>query len=273
MPFDDLPLDRPARPAPGPLGPPPRSPKRWVVLGALAVVAVALLTLWWMSRSRPGTAIPASTQATDVAVGSNRPKRQPISLPSLDASDSLLRELVGALSQHPLVSRFLATNDLVRTTALAVEQIGDGRTPAGPLKVFRPDSRLGVAGDQSARIDPRTYTRWDAATSSLVTIRPSDAAQLYVNLKPLFDDAYRELGHPEGDFDRSIVRAIETLKETPTLTSDPELVRRPGYYEYTDPALRSLRPVQKQLLLIGPQNRQRLFEWLNRFTAALDLNV
>ena len=273
MPFDDLPLDRPSSPGTVHLGPPPRSPKRWIILGAFAVIAAALLTLWWMSRSQPRTATPASTQATDVAVGSNRPKRQPISLPALDGSDSFLRELVSALSRHPLIARFLATSDLVRTTTLAVEQMGDGRTPAVPLKVLRPDSRLGVVGGQSGRIDPRTYARWNDATSSLVSISPADAAQLYVNVKPLFDEAYRELGHPDGDFDQAIVHAIQTLRETPSVTTDPELIRRAGYYQYADPALQSLRPLQKQFLLAGPDNRRRILDWLGRFAAALELKL
>ena len=273
MPFDDLRLDRPSSPSTVHLGPPPRSPKRWILLGAFAVIVAAALTLWWMSRSQPRTATPASTQATDVAVGSNRPKRQPLSLPTLDASDSFLKELVGALSRHPLVARFLATNDLVRSTTLAVEQMGDGRTPAAPLRVLRPADRLAVVGDQSERIDPRTYERWNDATTALVSINPADAAQLYVNVKPLFDEAYRDLGHPDADFDQAIVRAIGALKETPSEVGDPELIRRPGYYEYADPALRSLRPLQKQFLLIGPDNRTRILNWLGRFASALDLKI
>jgi hypothetical protein len=275
MSLDDLPLrDGGPERAPVPQAvPPPRSPKRWIILGAGAVIVVALLTLWWMSRSQPRTATPAPTQATDVAVGSNRPKRQPLNLPSLDASDALLRDLVGALSRHPLIARFLATDGIVRSGVLAVEQVGDGRTPAVPLKIFRPDSRLAIAGGATGRIDPRTYARWDAATRSLTSINPQEGAQLYVNVQPLFDDAYRELGHPNGDFDDSIVRAIGMLQDTPAITGEPELIRRPGYYEHVDPALRSLRPVQKQFLLIGPDNRGKILDWLARFAKALDLKI
>jgi hypothetical protein len=278
MAFDDLPLDRPGPPRPGVPGPPgfdepPRSPKRWVIAGALVVIAAAGLTLWWMSRSQPRTGMPTPTQATDVAVGSTRPKRQPMNLPSLDASDTLLRELVAALARHPLVARFLATDDIVRNTVLAVEQIGAGKTPAVPLKVWRPDSRLAITGNASGRVDPRTYARWDAATRSLTAVDPKDAAQLYVNVKPLFDDAYRELGHPGGDFDASIARAIDTLQTTPAIESDPELVRRPGYYEHADPALRALFPVQKQFILIGNDNRARILDWLKKFAAVLEIKT
>jgi hypothetical protein len=40
-----------------------------------------------------------------------------------------------------------------------------------------------------------------------------------------------------------------------------------------DPALKALLPVQKQLLLMGPDNRRRLMTWLRHVAAALELNV
>lgn len=274
MPLDDLPLrseqSEPARPT----SPPSASPARWVIAGVVAVVIGAAVTLWWMSRAQPRTAIPAPTTATDVAVGSNRPKRQLVDLPALDSSDGFLREMVATLSRHPLIARLLATDGIVRNTTLAVQQIGDGKTPMNPLKSLRPASRLAISGGgQTGRIDPRTYERWDGATTSLVSINPSDMAQLYVNVKPLFDQAYRDLGHPDGDFDESIVRAIQMLADTPPITGDPELLRRSGYYEHTDPALRSLPPVQKQLILMGPENRQKIMAWLKRLAAVLELKI
>jgi hypothetical protein len=147
-----------------------------------------------MSRTQPGTATPAPTTATDVAVGSNRPKRQLINLPPLEASDSFLAELVSALSRHPTIARLIATPELVRATTLAVVQIGDGRTPAAPLKVLRPDTRLQITGTSSGRIDPKSYGRWDTAVAGLTSVSAIEAAQLYVNVKPLFDQAYGDPG-------------------------------------------------------------------------------
>jgi hypothetical protein len=47
------------------------------------------------------------------------------------------------------------------------------------------------------------------------------------------------------------------------------LQRRTGYFEHDDPELRALRPVQKQLLLLGPENRRALIAWLDEFSKAL----
>jgi hypothetical protein len=261
-----------ATPAPGP-APPRGSAARWIVAGILGLLAGSGLTFWWMSRAQPSTATPAPTTATDVAVASTRPKRQAIDLPPLDESDPLLRQLVTTLSQHPTLARFLASKGLIRATALAVVQIGDGKTPAAPLKAMKPAGTVMIDGPASGHIDPKTYARWDGATSALLSIKTSDAAQLYVNVKPLLDQAYSELGHPGGDFDAAIVRAIGMLDETPTPTDEPVLLRRPYGFEHDDQTLRALPPVQKQFLLIGPDNRKRVMAWLKQFASVLELKL
>lgn len=241
-------------------------------MGAAALAAGAILTFWWISRAQPDETLPAPTEASESARTPNRPQRQPMELPTLESSDTLFRELVGVLSRNPLLARLLATDGLVRAAVLSVDQIGDGRTPAVPLTPLRPPTRLAITGTDSGPIDARTYARWNSATTALTSINPSEAAQLYVNLKPLFDAAYSDLGHP-ADFDAGITKAINMLVATPEPSGDPVLLRRPGYYEHTDAALRSLRPVQKQLLLLGPESRQQVVSWLRRLADALDLTI
>jgi hypothetical protein len=227
---------------------------------------------WWMSRAQPTPAPPPSPTVLEDDSASNRPRRQPINLPALTESDGLIRTLVTALSDHPWLARLLATQGLVRAGTVAVVQIGDGRTPADALRALRPGTRLQIQGTSSGRIDPASYKRWDVVAGALVSVSPTDAAQLYVNIKPLVDEAYIELGQG-GDFDQAIVRAIQMLADTPEPAIDPVLNRRPGYFEHDDPALRALKPVQKQLLLTGPDNRKRLIQWLRQFATALDLKI
>lgn len=273
MAFDDVPLDRTGLPSPMPSHARRPSPSRWVIAVAAVIVAGSALALWWTIRERPEAATPVPTPATNVAVASHRPVRQPVDLPALDASDPLVRQMAAVLSRHPLFVRLLATKDLIRTTALVVQQIGDGRTPVEPLLVLRPATRVTIVGEESGTIDPASYARWLPATQALTSIQPTDAAQLYVNVKGLLDDAYRDLGHPSPNFDDAIVAAISMLLSTPTPAADPELLRRPTYFEHTDPALRALRPVQKQFLLLGPDNRRPVEVWLRALAAQLDLKV
>ena len=274
MPYEDLPLDL-RRPTAGPPVRPPRPPRaatRWGLVVAGAIVAGSALVFWWLNRSQPTPTAPAPTAATDVAIRPNRPKPQPLDLPPLKDSDVVLRELVSALSQHPLLARLLATPALVESATLTVVQIGDGRTPANPLQALRPTARLQLAGSGDGSIDPASYTRWNNAASALASVDPEAFAQLYVNTKPLVDQSYRELGYP-GDFDDALARAFRVLVETPVRKTEPELLRRANYFEHQDPDLRALKPVQKQFLLLGPANRERVTAWLRAVAARLDLKI
>lgn len=250
----------------------PPSPLRWILLGLAAVAAGTLLTLWWLSRAQPAPATPAPTAATQVPVTGGPPKAQEIDLPPLDESDALLRDLVSALSKHPMLAWILVNKSIVRSTVLAVVQIGDGVTPVGLFGPLKPQTRLQMQTGTS-RVDPATYRRWDQALAALTSINTAELAQTYVNTKPLFDQAYRELGHPNGNFDDAIVRAIRTLDATPDIKTDPVLLKRPGYFEYDDESLRTLLPVQKQLLLLGPAHRERVIAWLRQLAASLALKI
>jgi hypothetical protein len=275
MALDDLSLDRPA-PPPVPYTPTPepesRSLARWNVVGVAGVIAGGLLTYLWMSRTPSTPAAPPSATAPEAAASpSNRPVRQPMNLPSLAESDGFIRELVSTLSKNPNLARLLATPSLVRGVTVGVMQVGDGRTPVDWLRVLRPRTRLQLTDLASGVPTPASYARWNDVAEAISSVSPAEAAQLYVNVKPLIDEAYIELGQPEGDFDRAIVRAIQMLKDTPEPATAPVLLRRPGYVEYEDGAMQSLRPVQKQLLLLGPDTRRRLMAWLDEFARALEL--
>jgi hypothetical protein len=270
---DDLPLHIAPRgdsSLPPPPGPPP-SPTRWVIVGAGVVIVGALLTLWWMGRAQIDTTSLAPTGPTEGQIASRRPKEQPgQNLPPLGESDPLIRELAAMLSRHPLLARLAATPSVVRAIVLAVVQIGDGKTPAKALTALEPPGQLTLAGN---RIDPATYARWNGAVTALTSVNPTDAAQVYVNVKRIFDEAYTELGYPNGDFDQAIVRAIRTLDATPAPAPDAVILQRPNYAEYDDPALRGLLPVQKQLLLIGPEHRRAVTRWLHELARNLDLKI
>ena len=270
MSFDDLHLDRP----PAPRRAPARSAtSRWVILGAGTVIVGALLALWWMSRAQADPAALAPTTASEAAPTPVRPKPEPLDLPPLATSDAILREMVTALSNHPLLARAVMQEGVVRAGVLAIVQIGDGRTPAVPLAALRTTERLRITGSDSGTIDPASYARWDGAVGALRSINPSRAAQVYVNVKRLFDEAYRELGYTDGNFDDAIVKAIRMLTSAPTAGTDAILLKRPAYFEHENAALRALPPVQKQLLLTGPENQRQILAWLRQFAQALELKI
>jgi hypothetical protein len=231
-----------------------------LVLFAGALLAVSYL-VWSLVTplKRQGSEVRV---ATDQPV-SSAPTREPaavepgenIELGPLGETDAIVRQLVGRLSAHPKVAAWLATDQLIRNFTVVVVNIADGRSPAQHLRSLRPTGAFVVAGGGTApQIDPRNYRRYDGHAEAFDGLDARGAARLYATLKPRIQDAYRELGYPDADFDRALGRAITMLLETPVVEGDIALAARSVSWAFADPKLQSLTAAQRQFLRMGPRN-------------------
>jgi hypothetical protein len=254
----DVRIQRTAGPQPEPAE--PRS--RWPLL-LMAGIAVLILLVagYFYLRKAPVVVVqePVRTQTEQVVKpGATRVPAEPgenILLPPLDESDALVRELMARLSSHPRVAAWLTTDQLVRNFTVVVLNIAEGKTPAAHLRKIAPGGKFQVVEDaRTVRIDPRSFQRYDAVANAVSGIDARGAARLYATLKPRIDDAYKELGAPHGDFDRTLERAITQLLQTPPLPEPVVVQPAPAGFAFADPSIESLSPAQKQLLRMGPAN-------------------
>ena len=61
----------------------------------------------------------------------------------------------------------------------------------------------------------------------------------YVQLYPLFQAAYQELGYPNGYFNDRLIEAIDDMLAAPDIAA-PKLAQPKVLYEFADPALENL---------------------------------
>ena len=174
---------------------------------------------------------------------------------SLDGSDGMVRHLVTKLSSHPGLAAWLIPDDLVRIFVVVVDNIADGHTPDRHLPPWRPTRRFQTIGSsRELHVDPVSHTRYDTHAEIVAAIEPAVAADLYHDLRPLIAAAYAELGRAGDEFDATVLRALRNLLETPVLEREVRLIHRAPFFEFADPALEDLLPVQKQFLGMGPRN-------------------
>jgi Protein of unknown function (DUF3014) len=263
--FDEVELERPAVPTP-----PPQP--RWIRGLALLALVLALLAVWYYRRVASPTADHVYVDRQPVVAQPAAPSPAASDLPPLDQTDALVRDLVRALSSHPIIASWLTTDQLIRNFTVAVDNVAEGDTPARHLQTIKPAGPFQVRRlRESIVVDDRSYRRFDGHAAAVADLDPKGAAQLYRRLKPRLDDAYRERAGPTGDFDRTLRRAIVNLLETP-IVEGPILVRpSPAGYDYADPALQSLSRAQQQLLRMGPQNARRIQQTLRAI--ALELGM
>jgi Protein of unknown function (DUF3014) len=252
---------------------PPRRPVGvWIAVIVLVVAIAAAAYIAFVRRP------PTATTVARAPVDGARPVQPlggdalPVTLPPLDDSDGLVRELVKQLSSHPGVAAWLATDGLIRNFTVVVVNVADGSTPAGHLQVLRPSSKFRIVERNGhLQIDPRGYERFDTIGDAAASLDPAGSARVYATLKPRIEEAYRELGFPDTPFDRTLERSIVQLLETPVLDGPVRVEPKGIGYGFADPALEALTPAQKQLLRTGPRNVRLIQIALRNIAIALGI--
>lgn len=262
-------------PEPPDLEPPPRRASSvWIAVTALiaAAAAAAYLAFIWRQPATPSkTATAASSAAASTASPPLGGTGDPITLPPLDASDTLVRTLVQGLTENPAVMAWLPTKGLIRNFTVVVANVSEGVTPAKHLKVLWPSAPYRVATrDGNITTDPRSYDRYTAIADAIASVDPAGAARLYATLKPRIEEAQRDLGSADR-FDVTLERAIVTLLSTPAIDGSERLKPKGIGYGYADERLESLRPAQKQLLRMGPRNVRVIKAKLRDIAVALGI--
>jgi hypothetical protein len=194
-------------------------------------------------------------------------------LPALADSDPVAIESLSGLVGAEPVAQFVAHEDLVSRIVASVDALSSQQVPAaikaveGPGGEFEatadddPDSVVfDAAGDPVPQyvVDPVNYARYTPYVEMLEAAEPEDIAAAYREYSPLFEEAFRQLGYPEGDFDQRLRAVIDELLATPDVTEPPRLIKPEAYYLYADETLESLTAGQKVLIRMGPGNAARV---------------
>ena len=221
-------------------------------------------------EARAGVAPGAAAAREDIVpLG---PNVEPVELPPLDLTDALVRKLVGALSSRPEVAAWLATDHLIRGFVSSVDNVAKGAIPSRQLRPLAPvgDFRVVESGD-AISVDARSFQRYDRLADTIASLDARGLARVYATLKPRLQEAYRELGYPDGDVDRAVEQAIVTLLRTPAIEPDVALQHTTVTYQFADPRLEALKPAQKQLLRTGPRNSVLVQGKLREIAGALGI--
>src|SRR5262245_51968445 len=178
-----------------PDGPRDRRVGLWIAIGVVGVAigAASYYAFFW--KPRPDPRAGAATSRTPVteplpALGG---KGDSIAIPPLDASDSVVRTLVQALSESPAIMAWLPTNGLIRNFTVVVTNVADGVTPAKQVKVLKPPAPFRVVDRGGPHVDPRSYDRYNRIADAIASIDPAGAAKLYATLKPRIEEAHHDL--------------------------------------------------------------------------------
>ena len=245
----------------------PRRVAAFLLLAA-AAAAVSFAVLHWRAKTRPAP-VPVAEAGRSEA-----------------QDDGAVRAAARLVSSDPAVGAWLASDGLARRFTRAVSDVGDGAAPTGTLSFLAPRQPFRVKRDGSRTvIDPRSYARYDAVADLVSSLDPMACARAFREVEPLFEAAYRDLGHPQGGFRFALARAASQVRAVSVPEGEVEVVPRVHMavanaglpesaalvYELADPRLEALSPAQKLLVRLGPRNARIVQSAALAVARALDL--
>lgn len=271
-------VPQPQQPQPGaPLGAPPPQPSSsrktpliaGIVIGVVLIVGLGVFLMRGRQEPEapllpPDTVRGPSTKEATITTA----KR----MPPLSESDPRVRELVGLLTPEPELQKWLAgTEDLARRFTTAVNNISEGESPRASLSFLAPQGAFQTVERKGHTfIAPASFARYDAVTRVLTSLDTQASVLTYKALKPLFDQAYTEIGRPGQTFDQTLNKALQKMLDTPVPEGELEVVPAKGaLFAYAAPELEQLSPAQKHLLRMGPDHARALQAKLRELQAAL----
>lgn len=253
--------------------------KKVIQIGVLILLLLAVsLSLYYYlgykkkhrspaEEAAASVSIPAPTEGAAAGRGA-----EAMSLPlvSLDESDDLMRKIVPELSSHPRLAAWLRTRDIIRKFVAAVDNIAEGQSPRSHVDFFTPAGAFKVRPAYGRTyIGQSSFDRYNPASDVFISLDAKICARFYRAVKPLVQEAYRDLGYPSEDFDNTLWRAIVELLSTPVVEGPIAVERKVSSYAMIDAALEGLSPAQKHFLRMGSENVQVIQAKLRDLASAL----
>jgi hypothetical protein len=190
----------------------------------------------------------------------------------LDQSDEIVRKLAKELSSHPELAAWLVSKDLIRKFVAAVDNIANGLSPRPQIDFFSPKGGFKFIKKKGLLyVDPASYSRYDKVADVFLSLNSEGCVVLYRRLEPLIQEAYKDLGYPKGDFQKTLTRAIVELLEVPVVEGDILIEKKVITYRMSDPRLERLSGAQKHLFRMGPENTRIIQEKLREMASALGI--
>lgn len=184
-------------------------------------------------------------------------------LPNLDESDTLVVEKLPDITWRKELLKLLVTEDAIRRFVVFTDNFSQGNLSYDHSPFVVPVERFS-ASESNNELDNnnKTLWLWDEATTRRFSLyvdllRSIDSGELvafYVEIKPLIDQAFQELGYPEEDFTNVLQSAIIRVLDMDIPNEPTNLTRPSVMYKFQNEELEALDDADKLLIRIGKEN-------------------
>lgn len=265
--------------------------KKWVIVIILVLLGLCALYLFNLQQDTvpeapapppvaveqpaPPPVVEEETAEPDFTspIVDEEPAIEAPALPPLAESDPVAVETLSSLVGSEPVRQYVVSEAVIPRLVATLDALSGKQVPAaikaveGPAGTFQATANddaasviRNAAGDPIPQyvVDPVNYRRYTPYVEMLEAADTAALVASYRDHRPLFEEAFRQLGYPEGDFDQRLRALIDELLATPDVSGTVRLIKPEAYYLYADEELESLAAGQKILLRMGPDNAARV---------------
>jgi hypothetical protein len=252
------------------------------VIGVAAAVVLIAGGTWYYLQSRHAAAPPAAATAARPAAPAESAEpaiQHPVPggegaakapLPALADSDAAIGDALGQLVGAAAMKDYWVPENIVRHIVVTVDNLPRPKASVQKRPTGTVAGTVMVNGDElHATLDPRNFTRYQPWVAVVDRLDMKQLAAEYLRFYPLFQQAYQDLGYPNGYFNDRLVQVIDHLLAAPQPAQPTALVRPNVMYTYADPGLESRSAGQKLLIRMGPDNAAVIKAKLTELRAAI----
>jgi len=182
-------------------------------------------------------------------------------LPPLNSSDNWLKEKLPTLTWRKELLKLVIDEDIIRRFVVFTDNFSQGivayeHSPfIVPNVLFSPDEEhVNFENNQNVwQWNEASTKRFGLYVELLRSFDSASLVQWYMDIKPLIDEAYAELGY-EDDFTNVLQDAIVRVLDMELPKSSMTIIRPSVMYQYQDPVLENLPDTEKLLLRLGKDN-------------------
>jgi len=245
---------------------------------ALIVLAVLVAAGPWDWNASHPPAIPApppapvaTAPAPAAPAGPRHPLETPPAqpLPALDQSDGEIGAALAALNRDA-AAHFLNLQGFVRRVVATIDNL-PRESYATRLDPVKPMAGLPVTRGEGATLElaPANSARYTPFIKAMDAVDTRRLVDVYRHFYPLFQQAYVDLGYPNGYFNDRLVEVIDHLLATPDIAGPIKLTQPSVFYQYADPSIEERSAGQKLMIRLGSQNAAVVKEKLRALRKAI----
>lgn len=197
-------------------------------------------------------------------------KTQAGALPSLQVSDTAIRNALADLFTKKTFLQFFYPSEIIRRIVVTVDNLPRETVSVQLIPLKPVGEQFLVKQDGNLQyIDPANFNRYTPYVDLIQNIDTKKVVAVYRYFYPLFQQQFKELGYPDGYFNDRLIEVMDYMINFQEATEPVQLIQKHVLYQYADSDLEHMTAGGKFLTRLGHDNTGKLKQKLREIRAEL----